>query len=451
MGSQVKLILLCSSFGHTLSQEIDQRGEARHLRRAPVGKSAYVAKALISVAGVPVINYWLAAAQNCSRLTPLKDKVYIVCNNDNIEDFQNWAKSTAASGGFPVANIFNNGISGDERRGPLLDLVAAIKHFQLSNDHIAVVDCDFIFEPAFNLQRIIEHAMVRGKDILTFMTPPAGADLANQVVVRFQDSVQEACPKVSAIDPTPNAISDGLTSHVVAPLLIFRRNSIPLLTTLAESGPPLWKQLIGAGLQGLAAAGVPLYALKVDFFFNVRTLDDLRFTNAFFGYYLRLNKGKLQGVPSKAGSHLDFDDDQYGELALTRSAMAQPIARDKKLAGAIELMAEQSQPSDLRETLMEFVPTYQASLKARHDKSGTDLPDRFTNLELRTFEARKQHPVYTTTSNDYGKKKPEEFDMPGTWAGIAGYFTNSFPGPYRNLSLVTAVTKSKVHKALDDF
>lgn len=451
MGSQVKLVLVCSSFGFTLSQEFEQKGEFKHLVKCKEGEPPHVTKAVMDVAGAPVLNYWVAAALACSRLSPLKDKVYIVCNSSNYDEIVAWASDPKQSlGGFPVANIFSNGVTGDQRTGGLLDLVAGIKHFNLSNDHLAVAECDFVFEPQFNLQRIIEHAMVRGKDILTFMTPPPGADLVNQVQVSFQDSVQEVSPKVSSVEPTPNLVADGQTSHVVAPLYVFRRTSLPVLEALAGSGPPVWKQLSGAALQGLLASGVAIYGLQVAFFFNVRTLDDYHFTNAFFAHYLRVNRGKvapLRGV----GSNLSFDDDQFGDLQLPKSSLAQPVARDTKLAMAAEKMRVDDSPSDLRATLMEFLPSYQASLTARHANTGRALPERFQKPELMLFKPRKQHPVYTTSNNVYGAKKPQEFDMPGTWSGIQGAFTNTFPGPYKNASLVTATTRSKVHKTLDDF
>uniref|UniRef100_A0A383WMY4 Uncharacterized protein n=1 Tax=Tetradesmus obliquus TaxID=3088 RepID=A0A383WMY4_TETOB len=63
---------------------------------------------------------------------------------------------------------------------------------------------------------------------------------------------------------------------------------------------------------------------------------------------------------------------------------------------------------------------------------------------------KKQHPCYTTSSNDYGAKHPTGFDMPLLWTGIHGKFTNTFNGGcYRSMGLKTSVERSRVHRELD--
>ena len=53
---------------------------------------------------------------------------------------------------------------------------------------------------------------------------------------------------------------------------------------------------------------------------------------------------------------------------------------------------------------------------------------RFRDVSTLRHTPRKQHPVYTTTANDIGLKKPTQLDMPDVYAGSAGGFTKTFTG-----------------------
>ncbi|WIA30506.1 hypothetical protein OEZ86_000590 [Tetradesmus obliquus] len=74
----------------------------------------------------------------------------------------------------------------------------------------------------------------------------------------------------------------------------------------------------------------------------------------------------------------------------------------------------------------------------------------FKHPEAWELREKKQHPCYTTSSNDYGAKHPTGFDMPLLWTGIHGKFTNTFNGGcYRSMGLKTSVERSRVHRELD--
>lgn len=61
-------------------------------------------------------------------------------------------------------------------------------------------------------------------------------------------------------------------------------------------------------------------------------------------------------------------------------------------------------------------------------------------------------PLYLTTYMDIGKLQPSEFEIQDRYHPLNNKFSNTFSGgPYKNTSLNTAVTISKVHNNLNNF
>lgn len=77
------------------------------------------------------------------------------------------------------------------------------------------------------------------------------------------------------------------------------------------------------------------------------------------------------------------------------------------------------------------------------------LPARFKDVTRWDLKPLKQHPCYTTTNNDYGRKVPQQAEMPLEWYGLDGSFTNGIPFMPSATGLQTAVMRSRVHTALD--
>lgn len=76
---------------------------------------------------------------------------------------------------------------------------------------------------------------------------------------------------------------------------------------------------------------------------------------------------------------------------------------------------------------------------------------RLTERVPSAWWCAQEHPVYTTSNNIYGSKLPVQPQMPNSYHGLNGRFTNAFAGPYKAASLNVGKTRSKVHGELDEF
>ncbi|KAJ3280315.1 hypothetical protein HK104_000757 [Borealophlyctis nickersoniae] len=67
------------------------------------------------------------------------------------------------------------------------------------------------------------------------------------------------------------------------------------------------------------------------------------------------------------------------------------------------------------------------------------LPRRFEEPGVWRYATKKTHPLYTTTSSQYGQYCPTVHDMPTTFHGQSARFSEHLnqAGPYRNFSLNT--------------
>ncbi|KAL4226663.1 hypothetical protein ACF0H5_014644 [Mactra antiquata] len=76
-----------------------------------------------------------------------------------------------------------------------------------------------------------------------------------------------------------------------------------------------------------------------------------------------------------------------------------------------------------------------------------NIPNRFENPSwFQGYGGKDQHPMYRTTSNTYGGKKPSVFTMPASFHCRSQKFSEHLGkcGMYKNHSLNTGLDKSKV-------
>jgi len=79
--------------------------------------------------------------------------------------------------------------------------------------------------------------------------------------------------------------------------------------------------------------------------------------------------------------------------------------------------------------------------------SSSSRPSLFDSYE---HKPKVQHPVYTTTANEFGSKKPTVATCSGVRLSRSQTFSNSFNKTmFKNEGLNTSVTRSNVHEKLD--
>ncbi|KXZ49803.1 hypothetical protein GPECTOR_19g254 [Gonium pectorale] len=450
-----------------------------------IGGPDGVPKVLLGVNGQPVLNHWLAAVKQCGRLLPLEEKVFILCNEYNADDVRAWAADARLSaGGFPLDNILTNGA--EDSLGLAADVSAflAAAPPAVAGGSLLVAEADCLCGPGFSVARLVEHAVVRGKDTLMYMAAPQGMALEGQAVVVLEEpatAATTASQRVAGLDAEPSGVADGSAlTAVLAPVAVLRPEALGRARAAAEAAPAALQGMGGllAALQPGNVAHSPFYAMPVDAFFRLSDLYNVTLTSNFYAYYA----AEKSGVKGDAAKAL--------EAARRLAALheARTLAGGSAAAG-VRLMAE-------AEAARAPEPTVDAELRGlfrsfwdgwlrgdrHHDLAamanrgitgahvlmggsgsgvghasngatvtGT-MPLRFADPTTRRHTAKPQHAVFTTTNNVYGQKPPGSVEMPLTYNPATQHFTKSFPvaAPVSS-GLVTAVTKSKVHKSLDDY
>ena len=80
-------------------------------------------------------------------------------------------------------------------------------------------------------------------------------------------------------------------------------------------------------------------------------------------------------------------------------------------------------------------------------KASLPMPVRFQKPELWSDSAAPQHPLYRTSSHTYGERPPAIQEVQNVYYGNTHNFSSTFAGgPFRDCSLNTAVSKSRVRR-----
>ncbi|KAG2491781.1 hypothetical protein HYH03_009941 [Edaphochlamys debaryana] len=471
--AQVVALLVATSTGRTLADELATKGLYTNLLDGADG----VPKVLLGLNGQPVLNHWMAAIRGCSRLSPIEEKVFILCNENNADAVRTWASDPRLSaGGFPADNILTNG--SDDSLGLAADVA-----FFLANappavaraSSLVLIEADALCGPNFGLSRVVEHGVVRGKDTICYMTAPEGFGLEGSAVVGLEDTAaapDTVSQRVTGIDAQPGGVSDIMTfTAVLAPVAVLRSETLERVqaASAASANPAGGLGELLAALRPGDVANPPFYAMAVDCFVRLNDAYNLQLASNFYAFY----NNEKSGVKGEAAKALEA----ARRLAALQEART---AAGGSLAGAVKLMnaAEAARPreptvdAELRRIYRDFWGGWMrgdrhydvaatagrggvtpAGMPGAARAHGTaTLPLRFADVTTRRHNPKGQHAVYQTSNNVYGQKMPTQLDMPMAYASSGMAFTNSFPvNAPKSTGLVTAVTKSKVHKALDDY
>jgi len=453
--SKIRTLIIGSSFGQSMAKEITASGENGHLVMSSRGESQHVTKPLMEVADVPVINYWLRGLKNCARLQPVNKTTFVMCNEDNVDEFENWASDPKKSFGFKNAHIINNGYSGTERSGVAADLAMAIDKMGTDN-HILLIDGDYIPEPDFNMQRIVEHSVVRGKDTVTYITLGEDNDPSDHTMCDLETLPGDRVPlnpSIKKFVPYPKSGASTKSRAAVGPITFLRRTTLPLVKKFFEETKdlPPYHHVYGHLLEYLSKH-VEFYGLQVKYMFSVKTVDSFLYADALFEYHAREKRKASQKYKvSDTDSSLTFAT-EHSMSDVRKRMLHEQFAQEAEKFGDMRRQAIEKE-MDLDKILPIFNERYANSLNTKLvGETDRSLPERFTNASLFRHNSKKQHACYVPNNNYYGIKQPSQQEMPMGWSGIKGDFTSSFSaGMFHNTGFVSNNTTSKVHKSLDDF
>ncbi|PNH09943.1 Methionine--tRNA ligase [Tetrabaena socialis] len=404
----------------------------------------------------------------------LEAPVFVLCNESNAADVRAWASDSRLSGGgFLPDHVLTNG--SDDSLGLGADIAAFLAAApSVSGASLVVIEADAMCGPGFGLARIVEHAVVRGKDTLTYMSAPEGMPLEGAVLVQLEapgSAAETASQRVAGVSAAPGGIVDALTLvAVLAPVAVLRPDTLERVAAAAAAGTCSPSSSLGdlmAQLQPGNVAHPPMYAMPVDCFFRLTDFYNVQLTSNFHAYF----NTERSGAKGDAAKALEAAR-RLADLQAARTIVGGSFAGAVRLIEATEAARgpEPCVDAELRRVYRAFWRGW--ALGDRHYDLGasaapgsggvtafsgrsearTIMPLRFVDATTRRHTTKAQHPVYTTSNSIYGGKTPAQSDMPPTYTAASQHFSKTFAlTPAKNSSLITAVTTSKVHRALDDY
>ena len=244
---------MAAGYGSRLQRDInnDESGAFSHL----LG----IAKALLPLNGIPLVNYWLKLFQssssskededikqefdtsNFSNLTDDLD-AFIICNDANHDQFLNWAKLYS----FPVERIFNDGSTSNEARlGAVSDLSLAINPFGLKHDTyrgVLVVAGDTLFLEDFNISNFLNLAYSIAPSCLVTSYKVSDNDTYKTGILELDDKSNTSSPdkllKVKRLIEKPGPLA--IASREACPCFYyFSSECLPLIDVFLQRSKEL--------------------------------------------------------------------------------------------------------------------------------------------------------------------------------------------------------------------
>lgn len=151
-----------------IKQEIVHKNDY-NLVQALAGKS----KALLPLAGKPLVSHWLdlILKENICQL----NEIFVVTNHVHYSQFVQWAEQN----NIPKENIFDNQtISNETRNGAILDLKIMLDYMESTGNYtndqeLIVIGGDTLFDRGFSLKKVQDSSKYSALQILSYELHPS--------------------------------------------------------------------------------------------------------------------------------------------------------------------------------------------------------------------------------------------------------------------------------------
>ncbi|KAG2444348.1 hypothetical protein HXX76_001104 [Chlamydomonas incerta] len=240
--------------------------------------------ALIPLDGVPAVVRTLQLLKEVRRVR--LEAVWIVHNGSDADRIKGpggiFAAAPETELGLPAINFISNGATGPgDWRGEVADLRTGLKALAGAGAScVAALSSELAFMPAYNLQRLLEHSYLRGRDTLgfSFLNGVDVALLGTEGHTVFVPGDDTALPRVAQLVPH-SAAGSGMC--VAEPFLFLRPESAGAVAGGAGGAVGTLPELAAAVMAGGGyVAGIDLMFGR----YNLRTAQAVDYADRFFAF-----------------------------------------------------------------------------------------------------------------------------------------------------------------------
>lgn len=250
-----------------------------------------VTPALIPLDGTPAVVRLLRALQAVRRVT--LEGVWLVHNTGDTERIRGpgglFGEQQQTDLGLPAINFVPNGATGPhEWRGEVADLRLGLQAAAAASGasgrppcHVAALSCSLAFMPGYNMQRLLEHSYLRGRDVL-------GCSLVNGVDLALEGSEGYTCvfPAEDSVLPRigqlqhHSSVEPGM--QVAEPFLFLRPDTAAAVAGGGGGAVSSLQELAGelVGRQGVYVAAIDLMFGR----YHLRTAQAVDYADRFFSF-----------------------------------------------------------------------------------------------------------------------------------------------------------------------
>ncbi|GBF93947.1 hypothetical protein Rsub_06196 [Raphidocelis subcapitata] len=407
--------------------------------------------ALQPLAGRPALAYWLDVLSTSPRLQPLAKRLAIVASTATEAALRAYADAHGLADRFVVVPEAGSS-SGSGVGGGLATALEACQQLFQGASHIVVADGARALEPGTNIARMVQAAVVQADAATAGVAAPLDApaeaarlmggsggvavelasplDTSSRIVAvrAAQPMAAAASGAPGSLPPAPDADATpwarGPRHPALAPVCVLARRAVD--------------RLLSAG--GKAGAGAA-------------TVGELLAQLLNEGLAVRAWRLELQQAAS-ASTSASVEDFEPAVLAKCTLLQLEERLSTFGIHQAAAFVGHGSggdgEPyGGFREVWARWLEGYLSSLGAT---AANPFVKDYKQLPDRQAPCCAAHACYTTSSADYGARRPTPLEMPPVWAGVRGKFTEALGSgpPLLSTTFKTHTVRSRVHRALDE-